>query len=95
MGVRVDQMGQKHVTIVLGRSHNSSHACNITKKMFLIFFILVQFGAETTVNSGHLQVFWQLSILISDHTIAFWWEEKNLTEITYFFFTNCPYLVII
>ena len=49
MGARVVQKGQKHVTIVLGRSHNSSHTCNLTKKIFFIFFILVQFGAETTV----------------------------------------------
>ena len=47
--MRVVQKYQKHVTIVLGRTHNSSHACNLTKKMFLMFFTLVQFGAETTV----------------------------------------------
>ena len=37
MGVRGVQKGKNHVTIVL------------TKKMFLMFFTLVKFGAETTV----------------------------------------------
>ena len=49
VGVRGVKKGKNHVTIVLGRSHNSSHACNLTKKMFLMCFTLVQFGAETTV----------------------------------------------
>ena len=38
MGVRGVQKGKNHVTIVLGRSHNSSHACNSTKKSVFNFF---------------------------------------------------------
>ena len=60
MGVRVVQKGQKHVTIVLGRSYNSSHACNLTKKMFYFFSFWSNLGSKPLCYNNDEKLLQQL-----------------------------------